>query len=459
MTPAAQYLRMSTDHQRYSLSNQAAAIGAFALQHDLQIVRTFEDPGKSGLTLRERPGLQALLQEAVAGGAEFSKILVLDVSRWGRFQDPDQAAHYEFICREAGVEVVYVAEAFLNDGSTMSSVVKHLKRVMAGEYSRELGEKIRVGKMRHAPQGFFVGGNLPYGVRSVLVDQAGRPLSLDQLGQRKIRRDERSIFMWGPASEIEVIRKVFRWFAGDQLTLASITRRLNEQDARPRHGGAWKPSTVRCILTSEFAVGNFVYGKTSSRLKGAKVRHPPDQWIRTKVFKPIVSRKLFEAAQLRLKLRYGRNKYLDDEMLTALARLLKEKGRLTTRTVKECRYTPCANSYRKHFGSLDTAMELVGFQRPLAKYVKGREPMPSDTEMLAMLGGLHQRHGYLSVRLVNGDKTIPCVNAYTRRFGTILNAFALAGFPITHSEAVLAGRMRTYPPCGSKSDAQRRATF
>jgi hypothetical protein len=37
---AAQYLRMSTDQQRYSMENQAATIAAFATSRSLTIVRT-----------------------------------------------------------------------------------------------------------------------------------------------------------------------------------------------------------------------------------------------------------------------------------------------------------------------------------------------------------------------------------------------------------------------------------
>lgn len=110
--------------------------------------------------------------------------------------------------------------------------------------------------------------------------------------------------------------------------------------------------------------------------------------------------------------------------------------------VKECRYTPCVASYRKHFGSMDRAMELVGFQRTWGKYSKGRTPMPSDPEMLRMLAAIHAEHGFLSVRLVDADKTIPSVCAFTNRFGTMSNAFALAGFPTTRSAAVLAGQSR-----------------
>jgi hypothetical protein len=69
--------------------------------------------------------------------------MVYDVSRWGRFQDVDESAHYEFVCKRNGIKVAYCAEQFDNDGSLLSSIVKNIKRVMAAEYSRELGVKVR----------------------------------------------------------------------------------------------------------------------------------------------------------------------------------------------------------------------------------------------------------------------------------------------------------------------------
>jgi hypothetical protein len=68
--------------------------------------------------------------------------LVLDVSRWGRFQDVDESAYYEFLCRQSGVRVQYCAESFVNDLSPYSNLVKAIKRMMAAEYSRELGVKV-----------------------------------------------------------------------------------------------------------------------------------------------------------------------------------------------------------------------------------------------------------------------------------------------------------------------------
>src|SRR5215475_15106912 len=81
---AAQYARMSTDHQRYSIQNQAAAIAAYAQQKDLTIVRTYVDEGRSGLRIKGRPGLIELIGDVESGRADFDHILVYDVSRWGR---------------------------------------------------------------------------------------------------------------------------------------------------------------------------------------------------------------------------------------------------------------------------------------------------------------------------------------------------------------------------------------
>ena len=135
---AAQYVRMSTDYQRYSIENQAAVIAAYAQAHDLSIVRTYRDEGESGLKLKNRPGLIQLLDDVRSDRADFGHILVYDISRWGRFQDVDESAHHEFICKQAGIKVAYCAEQFDNDGSMVSNIVKNIKRVMAAEYSREL---------------------------------------------------------------------------------------------------------------------------------------------------------------------------------------------------------------------------------------------------------------------------------------------------------------------------------
>ena len=142
MSRAAEYVRMSTEHQQYSTENQGQVIRQYAEQRGMTIVRTYTDAGKSGLRIDGRDALKQLIQDVENGHADFSAILVYDVSRWGRFQDADESAYYEYICRRAKVEVHYCAEQFENDGSPVSTIVKSVKRAMAGEYSRELSAKV-----------------------------------------------------------------------------------------------------------------------------------------------------------------------------------------------------------------------------------------------------------------------------------------------------------------------------
>jgi predicted site-specific integrase-resolvase len=104
--PVAQYVRMSTEHQRYSTENQQLAIADYALVHGMRIVKTYADAGKSGLNIVGRLQLQQLLADVQKADVEFRTILIYDVSRWGRFPDPDEAAMHEQTCKKRGIQVI-----------------------------------------------------------------------------------------------------------------------------------------------------------------------------------------------------------------------------------------------------------------------------------------------------------------------------------------------------------------
>src|SRR3546814_21063477 len=111
---------MSTEHQQYSTENQSEAMRQYAERRGIEIVRSYADEGRSGLRLDGRDALKQLIEDVQSGTADFTVILVYDVSRWGRFQDADESAYYEYICKRAGIAVIYCAEQFENDGSPVS---------------------------------------------------------------------------------------------------------------------------------------------------------------------------------------------------------------------------------------------------------------------------------------------------------------------------------------------------
>ena len=160
---------MSTEHQQYSTDNQGEAIRKYAARCGYEIVKTYADEGKSGLNIGGRHALQQLLNDIENDRADFTVLVVYDVSRWGRFQDPDEAASYELRCRKAGVQVHYCAEQFENDGSIGSSIIKTVKRAMAGEYSRELSVKVFAGQANLIQLGYRQGGPAGFGLRRMLA--------------------------------------------------------------------------------------------------------------------------------------------------------------------------------------------------------------------------------------------------------------------------------------------------
>lgn len=109
---AAQYVRMSTEHQQYSPENLLEVIREYAASHQMAIVREYADHGRSGLNIAGREGLNTLMADVEGKRTDFSALLVYDVSRWGRFQDVDESAYYEYVLKRAGIRVHYCAEQF-----------------------------------------------------------------------------------------------------------------------------------------------------------------------------------------------------------------------------------------------------------------------------------------------------------------------------------------------------------
>ena len=438
LAPAAQYVRMSTEHQRYSIEHQTVANTAYALQKGLEIVRTYADAGISGLTLDKRDGLKRLLADVLGGQPDFGVILVYDVSRWGRFQDPDESAHYEFVCKAAGVRVEYCAELFDNDGSLTSTLVKHLKRAMAAEFSRELSSKITHAKDTLGRKGFWPGGNPGFGLRRCAVDRNGeRQLPLEA-GEANAVKGNRIVVVAGPPNEVAIVRRIFRLFNTTQTTPRSIAKTLNGEGVPSWSGGRWTESRVRIVLQNELYVGTRLLGKTLTHL-GQVERRPEQDWVRVAgACRPIIRRSDFEEARRRTVHvpRYTRERLLDD-----LRMLLAEKGKLSFSIIKNDPRTASPSVYQHHFGSILNAYALVGYtmtpeQRRMTDRIApyrpqhapwNRLPM-SDDELIERLSSLHRQHGSLSIQMIEVTPGLPRRETLIRRFGSVARAYQLAGY-------------------------------
>ena len=358
---AAQYLRMSTDPQKYSIENQAEVIAAFAASRGLTIVRTYADEGRSGLDINGREALQNLIDDVRNGRADFRVILVYDVSRWGRFQDADESAYYEFICKEAGLQVLYCAEQFENDGSLTSTILKNLKRAMAGEYSRELSVKVFIGQSRIAKMGFWRGGPPGYGLRRQLIDERGTVKAQLEFGQQKSLQTDRTILVHGPPHELEAVRRIFRSFVAEGKCMGEIAAELNADHIGTSRARRWSSITIGQILTNEKYTGSIIFNRSSFKLGQKRVINPSDLWIRhDNAFPPIVTPDTFEKVQEIIRER--RQRLSDQGVLERLAALQRERGHLTKVIVDASEDLPSAETYRRRYGSLMAVYNLIGYQ-------------------------------------------------------------------------------------------------
>lgn len=435
---AAQYLRMSTEHQKYSTENQADTIRKYADEHGLEIVRTYRDDGKSGLLLRGRLALQQLVSDARNNACDFDHILIYDVSRWGRFQDVDEGAYYEFVCATAGLTVHYCAELFENDGSLLGSILKNIKRMMAAEFSRELSTKVFAGQCKLITHGYRQGGMAGLGLGRLLVDEHGNPKFLLKTGERKSILTDRVILVPGPPQEVALVRRIFGLYVFKNLSQREIAAILNSDGSGRASGRRWTHQSVRRVLENEKYIGNNVFNRQSQKLRQRVIKNPPEMWVRAEgCFEPIVERSLFLEAQ---RIRKERTEKLSNEvLLNRLRSTLAAKGCLSIAIIDEAHLGISARSYMRRFHGPRSLYELIGY--------RSEDPRTygyDDQSLLDYLRRLLVKRGRLCKAIIDANKPGPDSKTYHCRFGGLRKAYQLIGYspPTTLPPRGKRGRFR-----------------
>lgn len=358
---AAVYVRMSTEHQRYSTTNQLKAISEYAALRGIEIAKVYEDAGRSGLTFDGRDALKKLFEEITRKTAVFTQLLVYDVSRWGRYQDADESAYYEHICRRNGVNVIYCAEPFENDGSPLSVVLKNVKRAMAAEFSRELSVKVFATQSLLASQGKHPGSYCVYGLKRVAVDEHGRRRKVLKKGHRKDVPSDHVVLAPGSRHQIAIVNEIFDKCVNAKWSARCIARSLNSRAVPGPHGKRWNYVSILHILRNDKYIGTQFYNRTSCKLKTPRRKNDQSLWVEKRnAFKAIVDLGVFQRAQEALSAPFYQRK-TDEELLADLRDYIETHG--TISTVQARAYNGLANNetYKERFGSLRKACELAGY--------------------------------------------------------------------------------------------------
>jgi hypothetical protein len=397
-----------------------------------EIVETFADEGVSGLELGRREGLRRLIERVTSGAAQSSAILVFDVSRWGRFQNPDEGAYYEFLCARAGIPVLYTCDRTLNDGSLTATLLKSIKRVMAAEYSRELSGRQTASKRALCHRGLWAGGPAPFGYVRQLVGRNGAPGPRLSYGERVIMPGFHTVLVPGDATEVETVRHIYR-LCSRGLGVNAITRKLNSDGREFRGRKYWYPGAVRCILRNEIYIGTLVHGR-QRKVLGHTLKGSAAQQLRIEGFvDPLISKAVFARATTSFRWDHG-------ELLNQLAAVFARHGALSAKIIDADPDCPCSTTYKRAFGTLAEAYRRVGFvpsehgQMLVERMLHCREKAQqhqkklSEARLLDDLRGLLAREGRISWELVRGSADMAAPSTYLQHFGGAARIYELLGY-------------------------------
>ena len=299
----AYYRHSAEDKQENSVAIQRQHTEKFAREHNIEIIHEEADEGKSGL-LASRPAFERLFINWIENddAPHFDYVFTYDVSRWGRFQDPNEAAYWTHLCTQRGKEVIYVSDGFpKSDDKFYSNLKIYMQREMAADFSRQLSSKVFYGCVKVSEQGYSAGGTAAYGMARLLLDVNKKPIRILNIGEHKQIANERVSFTPKEDETTETVREIFNLFVKEKYLIPDIVTRLNQKGVLSATGKRWNKSKVIKILTDETYIGTRIYNKTWGRLKQKSYKNPRSEWVITpKAFKAAVDEQLFRDAQERL---------------------------------------------------------------------------------------------------------------------------------------------------------------
>lgn len=355
----AYYRHSAEDKQENSVAIQRSHTQKFAKENQIEIIHEEADEGKSGLSA-QRPAFNRLFENLIINpkAPMFQYVFVYDVSRWGRFQNQDESAFWEFLCQKHGKEVIYVSRGFpKEENALISHLQTSIERYMAAEYSRQLSEKVFYGCVKVSEQGYSAGGKAPYGMVRILLDESKQPIGILRPGEHKVISNQRVTFAPANDKTTEAVKTIFTLFLEERLTIQKIADILNDQRITTPKGGSWNSQKIIRILANETYIGSRIYNKTWKRLKQKQRHNPRNEWIICEnAFEPIIDKENFIEAKAKLEsissARLRRGTYIKKQFEEELREFLKSHLKISENQFSYIlKHFPLIFSTRYHNGA------------------------------------------------------------------------------------------------------------
>ena len=297
------YRRVSKEEQasdwRTSLSDQTRAILLLAAKLTLSLLEEhiFEDLFSGG-TAEDREGFMRLVrhcQQYPRPRSAPGYVLVLNDSRFGRFDDPEEAAYWRVVLQKSGWRVQYAENDDVADPATRG-IMRAVAGAEASRYRANIRENAKRGARGAAERGLWQ-NEAPFGYRRLAMSHAHAPIVLD-IGRRKA--DDQWVQLTpGPEDERRIVTFVFEAYAGGLHSLGGLAQMLRQMWPHRK----WSKQTVRAMLINPAYQGDVVWCRRPHDKRERQETPVRDEsaWVVTLDAHPaLVTRELFARVQERL---------------------------------------------------------------------------------------------------------------------------------------------------------------
>lgn len=229
------YARVSTSRQAddgLPVESQIDQCRAKALALGASVLEVFRDDGISGRT-SQRPAFLAAMDYCELNRVDY--FVCWSSSRFAR--NHIDAALNKRVLEKSGTKLLFVSQDF--GESDEAWMIESIVAIMDEQYSRSIAKDTRRSMAKNAADGFWNGGNVPFGYQAVPVGK-----------RRQLAPVE---------SEAIVVRNIFRWCI-DGLGQKEIAMRLNDSGVK-RRGKGWDKASVASVLRSRAVLGMLEIGR------------------------------------------------------------------------------------------------------------------------------------------------------------------------------------------------------
>lgn len=228
---------------------QRIACQTFAQERGWEIVKELSEKGVSGykLTMQQRDAILEIREAALAG--KFDILLVYMFDRIGR-RDDETPFVVEWLTRN-GIAVWSVCEGEQRFDNHVDKLINYIRYWQAAGESERTSERVRTRIRQLTEDGFFTGGQCPYGYELVR-------------GERRNKKNQPMNDLRVCENEAKVVRLMFERAQREGLGPLRIANYLNEHSYMTRKGKRWNQSTISRILSNRLYLGILQKGGAES---------------------------------------------------------------------------------------------------------------------------------------------------------------------------------------------------